>query len=160
MVRRAFGSASWNGTAQAYARRDVPRNLGGFTLIEILVVVVVIALLAGLVAPNVFTNLGVARGSTAESQAAMLAAAMDSYRLDNGRYPSSEQGLTALWVEPATSPTPRNWNGPYLRRAPPTDPWGNPYQYELAEDGRFTLSTLGADGALGGEGEDSDRLLW
>lgn len=132
----------------------------GFTLIEVMVVVVVIALLAGLVAPNVFRNLGVARESTAESQAAMLAAALDAYRLDNGRYPSPEQGLEALWIEPRVPPTPRNWAGPYLRRPPPLDPWGNPYLYTLGEDGRFHLTTLGADGSEGGEGPDSDVVLW
>lgn len=132
----------------------------GFTLIEVMVVVVVIALLAGLVAPNVFRNLGVARESTAQSQAAMLAAALDAYRLDNGRYPSETQGLDALWVAPQTPPLPRNWMGPYLRRPPPLDPWENPYHYTLHDDGRFRLATLGADGQEGGQGEDSDVLLW
>lgn len=132
----------------------------GFTLIEVVVVVVVIALLAGLVAPNVFRNLGVARESTAQSQGAMIAAALDSYRLDNGRYPSAEQGLQALWVQPQSAPEPRNWAGPYLRRPPPLDPWGNPYLYSLDEAGRFRLVSLGADGQEGGEGEDADLTLW
>lgn len=136
------------------------RPPAGFTLIEVMVVVVVIALLAGLVAPNVFRNLGVARESTAQSQAAMLAAALDAYRLDNGRYPSETQGLDALWTEPETPPLPRSWAGPYLRRPPPLDPWDNPYHYTLDEDGRFRLATLGADGQEGGRGEDADALLW
>lgn len=132
----------------------------GFTLIEVMVVVVVIALLAGLVAPNIFRNLGVARESTAESQAAMLAAALDAYRLDNGRYPTEEQGLDALWTEPQLPPSPRSWAGPYLRRPPPLDPWDNPYLYTLEEDGRFRLMTLGADGREGGEEQAADAVLW
>lgn len=136
------------------------RARAGFTLIEVLVVVVVIGLLAGLVAPNVFRNLGVARESTAQSQGAMLAAALDAYRLDNGRYPSTEQGLDALWVTPTLPPAPRNWAGPYLRRPPPLDPWNNTYVYSLDDESRFHLVTLGADGREGGEGEDADLTLW
>lgn len=136
------------------------RLSAGFTLIEVMVVVVVIALLAGLVAPNIFRNLGVARESTAESQAAMLAAALDAYRLDNGRYPTEEQGLDALWAEPQAPPAPRGWAGPYLRRPPPMDPWDNAYLYTLEDDGRFRLTTLGADGEEGGEGEAADVVLW
>lgn len=148
------------GGVGAVPTADESFRTSGFTLIEVMVVVVVIALLAGLVAPNVFRNLGVARESTAESQAAMLAAALDAYRLDNGRYPTAEQGLAALWTEPQALPTPRSWAGPYLRRPPPLDPWDNPYLYTLQDDGRFRLATLGADGEEGGQGEARDVILW
>jgi len=142
----------------------VPRNRslnrrGGFTLIEILVVIVVISLLAALVAPNVFQNLGTAKDAAAKSQIEMLSGALDLYRLDNGRYPTTAQGLEALWEMPTTQPVPANWNGPYLRKAIPLDPWKNAYLYvspgELHMNG-FDLFSLGADGIVGGEGEDAD----
>lgn len=100
----------------------VPSHRSGFTLIEIIVVIVVIALLATLVAPNVFRNLSTAKEGTARSQMEMLTAALDAYRLDNGRYPTTQQGLDALWTEPVAAPRPRAWNGPYLRKRVPLDP--------------------------------------
>jgi len=131
----------------------------GFTLIEILVVIAVIAVLAALVAPNVFQHVGTAKDAAARSQIEMLGAALDAYRLDNGRYPTSEQGLDALWQEPTAEPRPTNWRGPYLRKAVPADPWGNPYVFvspgEVNARG-YDLISLGADGALGGEGDDAD----
>jgi general secretion pathway protein G len=158
---RPYRAASIRGNdASCSTSTSAHHARAGFTLIEVVVVVVVIGLLAGLVAPNVFRNLGVARESTAQSQGAMLAAALDAYRLDSGRYPSTEQGLDALWVAPTLPPMPRNWAGPYLRRQPPLDPWNNPYLYSLDGDGRFHLTTLGADGREGGEGEDADLILW
>src|SRR6266542_5555898 len=99
------------------ANRRASARRGGFTLIEILVVIVVIAILATLVAPNVFQHVGAAKSATAKSQIEMLGAALDAYRLDNGRYPTTEQGLAALWLEPAPDPRPRNWRAPYLRQA-------------------------------------------
>jgi general secretion pathway protein G len=135
------------------------RARGGFTLIEILVVIAVISLLAALVAPNVFRHVGTAKDAAAKSQIEMLGAALDAYRLDNGRYPTSDQGLEALWEEPTAEPRPSNWRGPYLRKAVPMDPWDNPYLYaspgELHPNG-YDLVTLGADGQPGGEGEDTD----
>lgn len=131
----------------------------GFTLIEILVVIAVISLLAALVAPNVFRHVGTAKDAAAKSQIEMLGAALDAYRLDNGRYPTTAQGLEALWEEPTAEPRPSNWRGPYLRKPVPPDPWGNPYVYvspgEVHPNG-YDLVTLGADGAPGGEGEDAD----
>lgn len=135
----------------------------GFTLIEVMVVVVVITLLAALVAPNIFKNLGTAREGTARSQMEMLTAALDAYRLDNGRYPTSQQGLDALWAEPTVEPRPRAWNGPYLRKRAPLDPWDHPYVYRFpAEEAThgFDLLTYGADGQPGGEGDDADLRAW
>ena len=135
----------------------------GFTLIEILVVIAVIAILASLVAPNVFRHVGTAQDATARAQIEMFGAALDAYRLDNGRYPSTQQGLEALRTEPASDPRPRDWRGPYLRKAVPLDPWGNAYVYrspgEVNPNG-FDLVSLGADGRPGGEGEDADITSW
>lgn len=135
----------------------------GFTLIEVLVVIVVIALLATLVAPNVLRHLGTAKDATARSQIQMLGAALDAYRLDNGRYPTTEQGLEALSRAPVAEPRPRNWRGPYLRGAVPVDPWGNVYVYEnpgTRSEFGFDLLSFGADGAEGGEGDAADIRLW
>ena len=135
------------------------RARDGFTLIEILVVIAVISLLAALVAPNVFRHVGTAKDAAAKSQIEMLGAALDAYRLDNGRYPTTAQGLEALWEEPTAEPRPSNWRGPYLRKAVPMDPWGSPYLYaspgELHPNG-YDIVTLGADGQPGGAGEDTD----
>lgn len=139
--------------------RDRRRSRSGFTLIEILVVIAVIALLAALVAPNVFQNMGTARDAVARTQIEMLGAALDSYRLDNGRYPTTQQGLDALWMQPAVEPRPSNWRGPYLRKEVPQDPWGNPYVYVSPGEIHLTgydLTSLGADGAVGGDGDDAD----
>ncbi len=151
---------------EAMSNRTLPsvlRARGGFTLIEILVVVTVIAILAALVGPTVFRHLGTAKNAAARSQMEMLGAALDTYRLDNGRYPSTVQGLEALRTEPTTEPRPRNWQGPYLRKAVPLDPWGNPYVYtfpgEHNPDG-YDLLTYGADNQPGGEGEDADIQAW
>lgn len=135
----------------------------GFTLIEILVVIVVIAVLATLVAPNVFRHVGSANVSTARSQVEMLGAALDAYRLDNGRYPTTEQGLAALWDRPSGEPQPRSWTGPYLKKAVPPDPWRNPYVYRSpGQQSRmgYDLLSYGADGKQGGEGEDADITSW
>jgi general secretion pathway protein G len=139
------------------------RSRAGFTLIEILVVIAVLAMLAALVAPNVFQHVGTAKDATARSQIELLGAALDAYRLDNGRYPTTDQGLEALQVQPTLQPVPSNWRGPYLRKAIPPDPWGNPYIYlspgEVNPRG-YDLISLGADGAPGGEGEDVDIASW
>jgi general secretion pathway protein G len=134
-----------------------PRD--GFTLIEILVVIAVISLLAALVAPNVLRHVGTAKDAAARSQMEMLGAALDAYRLDNGRYPSTAQGLEALWAEPTANPRPTNWRGPYLRKAVPMDPWDSPYVYVSPGDmnpSGYDLQSYGADGVEGGEGEDAD----
>jgi general secretion pathway protein G len=134
----------------------------GFTLIEILVVIVVIAILASLVAPNIFQHVGAAKSSTAKAQIEMLGAALDAYRLDNGTYPSTQQGLEALWTQPTIDP-PSNWRGPYLRKAVPLDPWGRPYSYQFPGQQNprgYDLLTYGLDGQPGGDGENADILSW
>lgn len=143
-------------------RLDRRRSVRGFTLIEILVVIVVIAILATLVAPNIFQHVGAARSATAKSQIEMLGSALDAYRLDNGRYPTTQQGLSALWEIP-TVDTPTNWRGPYLRKPVPPDPWTVPYVYLAPGQVNLTgydLFSYGADGRPGGTGEDADITSW
>lgn len=143
-------------------RRSVRSSRSGFTLIEILVVIVVIAILATLVAPNIFQHVGAAKDATAKSQIEMLGAALDAYRLDNSRYPTTEQGLNALWEKPTIDP-PANWRGPYLRKPVPLDPWGKAYLYTFPGQQNtlgYDLLTYGADGKPGGDGEDADIVSW
>jgi general secretion pathway protein G len=132
----------------------------GFTLIEILVVIVVISVLATLVAPNVFRHVGTAKDATARSQIEMLGAALDAYRLDYGGYPSTAEGLAVLWVAPVGD---RKWRGPYLRKAVPNDPWKRAYLYtspgEVSRSG-YDLLSYGADGRPGGERDDADITSW
>ena len=135
----------------------------GFTLIEILVVIVVIAVLAGMVAPNVFKHVGEAKNVTARSQIEMLGAALDAYRLDIGRYPTTSQGLAALWQAPTRAGQTVGWRGPYLRKAVPLDPWGHAYIYKAPGDQNpsgYDLLSYGADGQPGGEGEAADVVSW
>jgi general secretion pathway protein G len=152
-----------------HGTRPGPRGRAGyrqlrsaFTLIEILVVIVVIAILATLVAPNIFQHVGAAKSATAKSQIEMLGAALDAYRLDNGKYPTTEQGLNALWEKPTIDP-PDNWKAPYLRKPVPVDPWGKPYLYTYPgteNPNGYDLLTYGADGKPGGDGEDADITSW
>ncbi|HET6229757.1 MAG TPA: type II secretion system major pseudopilin GspG [Longimicrobiaceae bacterium] len=135
----------------------------GFTLIEVLVVIVVIAVLATLVAPNVFRHVGSAKQAAAKAQLEMLGSAMDAYRLDLDAYPTTEQGLAALRTRPAGGNAAAVWNGPYLRREVPADPWGRPYIYRspgTSNPEGYDLMTLGRDGREGGSGEDADVLGW
>jgi general secretion pathway protein G len=127
------------------------------------VVIVVITLLATLVAPNVFQHVGTAKDATARAQIEMFGAALDAYRLDNGHYPSTAQGLDALMVRPTGQPVPRNWRGPYLRRAVPVDPWGNPYVYRNPGESNhigYDLISYGEDGVVGGDGMAADLSNW
>ncbi len=133
----------------------------GFTLLELLVVIIVLALLAGLVAPQIFGRVGEAKSTTARTQMALLGTALDSYRLDNGAYPTTEQGLAALRVKPTREPVPANWKGPYLRKDVPLDPWDRPYAYRapgVRNANGFDLMTWGKDGKEGGAGEDADLI--
>lgn len=135
----------------------------GFTLVEILVVIIVIAVLATLVAPNVFKHVGRAKDSTARAQIELFASALEAYRLDNDAYPTTEQGLTALVTKPNAAPAPRDWRGPYLRRGLPQDPWGAAYVYRspgTANPEGYDLLSLGRDGKEGGQGEDADVRSW
>jgi len=139
------------------------RARAGFTLIEIMVVILVLGMLATLVAPNIVRNVGTAKSAAARSQIELLGAALDSYRLDNDDYPTTEQGLAALWQAPTAAPQPRNWRGPYLKKDVPLDPWARPYQYlypGTASGASYELSSYGRDGVEGGEGEDADVLSW
>ncbi len=131
---------------------------GGFTLIELLVVVIIIGLLAGLVAPKFFGKLGVSRQKTAKAQIELFGSALDEFRLDNGRYPTTDEGLEALRKNPGDL---KNWAGPYLPKAIPKDPWGNDYVYKSpGEHGNYDLLSYGGDGEPGGEGEDADIVSW
>jgi len=141
----------------------VSRTSKGFTLIELLVVITVIAILAGLVAPMVFRNVGDAKVSAAEAQIELFGLALDAYRLDNDYYPSTAQGLAALRVQPAGDPAARNWRGPYLKKEIPLDPWGRPYLYKSPGDvnpSAYDLLCYGRDGQPGGTGEDADITSW
>jgi general secretion pathway protein G len=128
-----------------------------------LVVIAIIAVLAALVGPEIFRNVGDANAGAARSQIEMIGLALDQYRLDNHVYPSTEQGLAALRAIPSTGEPPRSWRGPYLKRAVPNDPWGRPYEYlapgRMNPDG-YDLFTLGRDGRVGGRGEDADLKSW
>jgi general secretion pathway protein G len=126
----------------------------GFTLLELLVVVVIIGLLAGFVAPRYFGQVGKSEVSVARAQLDALEKALDQYRLDTGRYPDSELGLKALVQKPAAEP---KWAGPYLRKDVPLDPWGKPYVYRIpGEKHEFDLISYGRDGQPGGTGENAD----
>lgn len=135
------------------------RNQRGFTLLELLVVLGIIAMLAGLVGPQVMKHMGESKVKAAKVQIEDLAQTLDMYKLDVGSYPSSEQGLAALVENPGDI---QRWNGPYLRKAKiPLDPWNNEYRYTSpGEHGKFDISSLGADGKEGGEGEDKDLNSW
>lgn len=136
----------------------ISKQSKGFTLLELLVVMVIIGLLAGYVGPKYFAQLGKSETKAAKAQIEALAKALDTYRLDTGHYPSNEQGLSALNMQPSGEV---KWNGPYLAKAVPQDPWGRDYQYKMpGEHGDFDLWTLGSDGAKGGEDSASDVGSW
>ena len=144
-------------------RGPASRSVRGFTLIELIVVIAIVATLASIVAPDVFRNAGDAKVTAAKSQIEMLGLALDGYRLDNHVYPSTEQGLAVLREAPAQGDQPLNWRGPYLRRAVPDDPWGRPYAYVAPgseNPSSYDLYTLGRDGRIGGTGEDADVTSW
>jgi general secretion pathway protein G len=131
---------------------------GGFTLIELLIVMVILGLLAALVAPRMFGKVGGAKQKSAQAQISMFGTALDTYRLDVGKYPTTEMGLGALRQQPSDV---EKWDGPYLPKDVPKDPWGNPYEYRCpGEHGDYDLISYGADGQPGGEGEDEDVVSW
>lgn len=128
------------------------RRARGFTLIELLVVLAILTLLAGLVGPRVLGQLGGAKSKTAVVQIADLDKSLELYKLDVGRYPTTEEGLDALVKKPGSV---NGWNGPYLKGGVPTDPWNHPYRY-TNNGGSIEIVSLGADGAPGGDGENAD----
>lgn len=137
------------------------RTRFGFTLLELVVVIIVLGLLAAIVAPQILGRVSDARTTAAQTQVELFGTALDSYRLDNGSYPTTEQGLVALRERPTRAPLPTNWRGPYLRKDVPLDPWGKPYLYRSPGERNTTgydLSSLGRDGKVGGEGEDKDVI--
>lgn len=130
----------------------------GFTLIELLIVMVIIGLLAALVGPRMFSKVGKSKQKAAKAQISLFETALDTYRLDVGKYPLGEQGLQALRVKPDEE---EKWDGPYLPKDIPLDPWGHPYIYRSpGEHGDYDIISYGADGRPGGEGEDADIVNW
>ncbi|WP_341319533.1 type II secretion system major pseudopilin GspG [Paraburkholderia sp. IMGN_8] len=142
---------------RARVQQALRRN-GGFTLLELLVVMVIIGLLAGLVAPRYFDQVGKSNVKIARAQIDSLSKALDQYRLDMGTYPTTEEGLQALMVKPQDA---THWSGPYLQKAVPPDPWDRPYQYRSpGEHGDYDLYSLGKSGQGGGTGENATIASW
>lgn len=130
------------------------RSAAGFTLLELLVVVTIIGLLAAYVGPKYFSQLGRSEQGVAKAQIEAFARALDTYRLEVGRYPTTEEGLNALLSKPASA---ARWNGPYLQKAVPDDPWGHPYLYRSpGVSGDFEITSYGKDGQPGGTGDAAD----
>lgn len=138
------------------------RKQSGFTLIEIMVVVVIIGLLVGLIGPKVLGRAGEARTTAAKSDISNLARSLDIYKLDNYSYPSTDQGLEALVSQPSGQPEARNWNPDGYLAKVPKDPWGQEYMYMSPgiSGNKYDIYTLGADGREGGEGEAADINSW
>ena len=135
-----------------------PKPVAGFTLLELLVVMVIIGLLASYVGPKYFLQIGKSEIKAARAQIDGFEKALEQYRIDTGRFPSTEQGLQALFVKPGNE---AKWGGPYLKKAPPSDAWGQPYQYKSpGEHGEFDLFSYGKDGRAGGSGEGADITNW
>ena len=137
-----------------------PRAQRGFTLIELMVVLVIIGVLAALIVPNIMGRTDDARATAARTDVNNLMQALKLYKLDNLRFPTAEQGLPALQQKPSTNPAPPNWKGPYVEKMP-NDPWGNAYQYlNPGVRGEVDVMSFGADGKQGGEGKDADIGSW
>ena len=136
----------------------IRRKERGFTLIEIMIVVIIIGLLAALVGPKLFGKLTMAKQKSAQAQIELFGSALDAFRLDTGRYPTTEEGLKVLREKPSGV---EKWAGPYLPKEIPSDPWGKPYLYKSpGEHGEYDLASLGLDGVEGGEGENQDVVSW
>lgn len=130
----------------------------GFTLLELLVVMVIIGLLAGFVAPRYFAQIGKSQSKAARAQIGALELALDQFRIDSGRYPTNEEGLEALMTAPPGVP---DWGGPYLKKAVPADPWGRPFMYlNPGEHGEIDILSYGKDGRVGGTSDSADITSW
>ncbi len=153
------GDATTYDQAAGVTKRGERRREAGFTLVELLVVLIILGLIAAFAAPQVIKFVGGAKTDSAKIQIERLSGVLDLYRLQVGRYPSDEESLNALMEQPADAP---NWDGPYLKKADSLiDPWGRPYLYRFpGEHGDFDLYTLGADGEEDGEGENQDLRSW
>lgn len=139
----------------AQKHRSMGPRAAGFTLLELLVVIVIIGLLAAYVGPKYFAQLGKSEVTIAKAQIEAFEKSLDTFRLDVGRYPTTEEGLAALQVAPATAGA--KWNGPYMKKGVPPDPWGHPYQYKApGSKAEFEILSLGRDGKPNGTGEDAD----
>lgn len=138
-------------------KKKYHRNRSGFTLVELLVVMVIIGMLAALVFPRLIPKVGKGKQAAAKAQIELLGQALDQFRLDTGRYPTTTEGLNALMVDPGAP----NWDGPYLKKAVPNDPWGRPYSYQSpGNHGDYDLLSYGADGSPGGESDNKDITSW
>lgn len=151
---RSIRSRQFGGRVRQRLQPHVRSHLEGFTLLELLVVVVIIGLLASYVGPKYFSQIGKSEVTVARSQIEAFERALDSFRLDVGRYPTTEEGLDALLHRPASA---TGWSGPYLKKDVPPDPWGRPYTYRApGAKGDFEIVSLGKDGQPGGTGENAD----
>ena len=136
---------------------SIIKNRKGFTLVELIVVMVILGMLAALVFPKFISKVGKGKVSAARTQIELLGQALDQFRMETGRYPTTQEGLNALQVNPGVN----GWDGPYLKKGIPNDPWGRPYHYESpGQHGDYDLYSYGADGNPGGEGENQDINSW
>jgi general secretion pathway protein G len=143
-----------NRRRESLGPRAVPGSTRGFTLLELLVVIAIIGLLVAYVGPRYFSQIGKSERGVAKAQVEAFSRALDAFRLDVGRYPTTEEGLAVLVNRPGVVQT---WNGPYLQKAPPADPWGRPYAYRSpGSKAEFEVTTLGKDGQPGGGGDSAD----